>query len=121
MRRSKKSTPSKKRHDKLKIKEREIRASKNVVDASVEAVRGIMSKYGFENYRIEPWEDIRLVSKYDTWIIRTDGEVVFLWHGNSRKILVANDRGSYHLQNVFYDIDFAVKSVFEHDVFKEQV
>lgn len=113
------NAPLKKRHDRLRIKERTIRASGNVVSVSDEHIRDIMTKYGFENYRHEFWDEIRLVSKRGSWIIRYDEEVVFLLHGNEKKILGGNDRASYHLQNVFYDLDFAVKSVFEHDVFKK--
>lgn len=104
------------------MREARIRGAGNVVpEFTKEYVSKIMDMHGVDEYRIELWGDIRIVSKYDTWLIETDGEVIYLKHGNIRQIRVGNDRNSYHIHNVFYDLEYCVKSIVEHDKFKEGI
>lgn len=105
-------------HQKLKAKEREIRKSGNVVSFNPDEIERMMGEYGFEDYRIDLWGDIRLKSKFDSWIIEFDDEVIFLKHGNEKLMRVGNDRNSYHLHNVFYDFDYCVESIKEHDDYR---
>ena len=107
-------------HDKLRKRENKIRNSGNVVSMKKEDIIRAMDSHGFTNYRINPWGSINLQSKFDYWIIESDGSVVYLKHGNEKLLRVGNERSSYHLHNVFYDLDFCIKSIKEHDEFKSR-
>lgn len=101
----------------LKKKEMKIRSTGNKIHLTDNIINDTMEMYHFDNYRIEFNGSIRLVSKHGVWIIEPDEEVIFLWHGNERCIRVRKERDSYHLQNVFFDLDYCVKSIYEHDQF----
>lgn len=109
-------------HDKIRIKEDKIKNSDNTVDFSDDKIKEVMARYGYTDYRIEVWGDVSLKSKYDSWKISTDKKekVVYLHHANERLIRKGNNRSSWHLQNVFYDLDFCVKSIHSHDKYKER-
>lgn len=109
-----------KRKEKLKEKEYKIRSSKNKIVISEDLVHEVMGEFHVVDYRMELWDEIRLKSNHGSWIIRWDEEVIFLWHGSETSIRFGNDRSSYHLQNVFYDLHFCVKSIVEHDMYKLQ-
>jgi hypothetical protein len=58
--------------------------------------------------------DIRVRSKKDTWIIRDEGRFYTLYH----KGLVFEKgrvKEKYHVQDVFYDLDFIFASIISHD------
>ena len=114
----KKAESKAERHARIQNKENVIRRSGNCVDFSEDMIQKVMEKYNIKDYRLDPWGDLRIQSKFDLWIIRADEEVVVLWHGSDRKLRIGNDRSSYHMQNVFYDLDFAVQSIIEHDEYK---
>lgn len=105
-------------HNKLKEREKKIRANGNIVSMRKEDIVKVMDKHGFTDYRVNPWGSIDLKSKYDYWVIESDDSVVYLKHGNEKLIRIGNERSSYHLHNVFYDLDFCIKSIKEHDEFK---
>ena len=116
----KRRKPSEKRarhHEKIKNKIREIRSRDNVVDFSISAIEEVMKKHNIETYNADPWGDLRVKSKYDSWIAYEANGVIYLLHANGR-IKSAGYRGDYHIQNVFYDLDYCVKSIVEHDEYK---
>lgn len=108
-------------HSKIKKKEATIRRSGNEVDFSENKIEEVMTKYGFTDYKIKFWGNIYLTSKFDNWIISTDKyeEVIFLHHATFQIDRKGNNRSSYHVHNVYYDLDFCVKSISEHDEYKE--
>lgn len=80
-----------------------------------------MEEYNIENYRIELWGDVTVRTKFSNWKISTDPEeeVIYLHHENDKLARIGNYRSRYHIHNVFYDLDYCVKSIVEHDVFIE--
>ena len=95
----------------------QIRQSGNKILLTDNIITDTMDMFGFEDYRICPWGEVRLKSRYGNWIVRWDDEVIFLWHGSDRIIKHGNERDSYHLQNVFYDLPYCIRSIKEHDDF----
>ena len=109
-------------HNKLKMRENRIRSSGNIVPPlTKDYVEPLMKKHGLDNYRVELWGDIRVMSKFDSWIIETDGAVIFLKQKKKKEIRKGNDRNSYHNHAVFYDLDYCLKSIVEHDKFKGSI
>lgn len=104
-------------HNKIKNKINKIINSGNKVDFSDKNIHDTMVKYDMQDYRIEVWGDVRVVSKFGSWIIKVDNEVVYLYHASQKNIKIGNDRSSYHIHNVFYDLDYCVRSIAEHDSF----
>lgn len=106
----------------IRVKEAKIRQSRNVVDISDEIIHRTMGKYNYDNYRIEVWGDITLKSDIDEWIIENDGEVIRLLHRTKGIIsLKGNMRSSYHIQDVFYDLDYCIRSIRWHDDYKKGI
>ncbi|PGA25404.1 MULTISPECIES: hypothetical protein [Bacillus cereus group] len=58
--------------------------------------------------------DIRVISKKDTWMIRDEGRFYTLYH---RGFTFTKERmkESYHIQDVFYDINYIFASIVSHD------
>lgn len=111
-------------HKKIKEKEASIRRSRDggKVNFTDEEIKRVMEKYGVADYRIEVWGDISLQSKFSSWRISIDpdDEVIFLHHENKKLIRVGNERSSYHIHNVYYDLDYCVKSIIEHDEYNNR-
>lgn len=114
-RRRKSASPIKSKiQEKIKKKEIEIIKSGNVVDYSEQQKIEVLEKYNITNYRLELWGDIRLKSDHSYWLIKFEEDMVTLWHESDQVSSVGNDRSSYHKQNVFYDLEFCVKSISTH-------
>ena len=103
------------RKKRIKNKENEIRHSGNKINLTDDITIDTMNEFGIEDYRIDPWGDIRINSAHGNWIVRSDDEVIYLWHRNEGSSQAKSDRNSYHLQNVFYDLPYCVGSIVEHD------
>lgn len=103
------------REEKIKAKIKKIRKSNNVIIWNDELVKETMDKYGLSNYKVSDWEEIDLKTKYGNWRIEHDTRMIKLKHENSYTSAFQNDRGSYHLQNVFYDLDFCISSIVSHE------
>lgn len=120
MRNRKPKEKRKKKHEKLRQKEFEIRKSNNVVAFDDITVENVMNKYNIEDYKIEVWGDISVKSKIDNWLIKTDGVVIALLHENAKIARVGNERSSWHIHNLFYDLDYCVKSIVKHDEYVQK-
>lgn len=118
-----KSNKRKMFHKKIKEKENKIRRSRKgeKIEFSDSEIERIMIKYDIADYTLGTWGDIIVRTRFSNWKISVDPdeEVVFLHHENERLSRVGNYRSAYHIHNVFYDLDYCVKSIVEHDSYKE--
>lgn len=105
--------------DRIKEKSKRIRLSGNVVEWSDSCIESIMGKYKIENYKISHWGGITIITNLSEWRIENDGVIVSLKHSSKDVLSFQNDRGSYHLQNVFYDLDYCVKSIVAHEEYEK--
>lgn len=110
-------------HDKIKSKTHKIKNENNLVDLSVRKVDKTMSKYGVPEYKIEDWGDVIVSTVFSNWKISTDEDenIIYLHHENERLARKGNYRSKYHIHNVFYDLDYCVKSIVEHENFKKGI
>lgn len=79
-----------------------------------EEVLAIASKYPSLSVTVLIGGDILIRSKKDTWLIRDEVRFYTLYH----KGLVFNKsktREMYHIQDVFYDVEFIFASIISHD------
>ena len=104
---------------KIKERARKIRQSGNVVEWSEDYIEKVMRKYGISNYKVSHWGGITIVTKLSEWRIEHDEVVISLKHSSRDVLSFQNDRGSYHLQNVFYDLDYCVKSIVSHEEYEK--
>lgn len=108
-------------HKKIRAKEAVIRNSNNKIDFTESEAIEMLKKYGFGNYDIKFWGDIHIQSKYDNWVVSVDDrEVITLLHSTFLLNRMGNNRSSYHIQDVFYDLDYCLKTIYEHDMYKEK-
>lgn len=109
-------------HNKIKEKEIKIREARggDKMEISAEEIESVMKKYDILDYRVDTWDNIIVRTGLDNWKISLDDkmEVVQLHHENTRLARVGNHRSRYHLHNVFYDLDFCVKTIAEHDNYR---
>lgn len=105
----------------IRIKEAKIIKSGNIISLSEEEIHQKIKKYGFKNYRIEVWGDITLKSELDDWIIEIHDQHIRLLHKTKGSAsLKGNMRSSYHIQDVFYDLDFCLQSIKSHDDYRSR-
>jgi len=78
-----------------------------------------MKEYGYDSYDIKLWGDVELSTPSGEWLIVFKDRFIELLHrSNLATVVWKNYRGHYHVQNVYYDLDYCVKSIKEHDLFK---
>lgn len=119
-RRRKKNSKLQDRRIRIIQKRHEIEESGNEVVFSEDIIESVMKDNNITNYKIDAAGNIRIISEFDTWIIETDGCVVFLYHSNKQMIRGGNERSSYHLHNVFYDLAYATRVVKQHDEYQAE-
>ena len=61
--------------------------------------------------------DITVRSKCDNWVVVDEGNYYVLYHETTVGSRGKN-RHSYHIQDVFYDLDFLMASIVTHDDYK---
>lgn len=105
-------------HKKIRKKKAEIVKYGNVVDITDEEIHEVMKRYDFQNYTIEVWGDVNITTPSGRWRVIFEEKYIELQHMNSNISRKGNYRSSYHIQNVYYDYDFCIKSIKEHDLYK---
>lgn len=87
-----------------------------VKELSEEEILELISKYPTLKVRILIGGDISVVSKKDTWMIKNEGDWFTLYH---KGIVIEKRRikEQYHIQDIFYDLDYVFKSIVRHDDF----
>lgn len=71
-------------------------------------------KYPHIKVKVTIGGDIIVRSKRDTWLIKDEGRFITLYH--KKTIFVGSKiKDSYHVQDVFYDLDFVFASIVSHD------
>lgn len=104
---------------KIGLKKQEIIESGNIVDIDDNDIHEIMKEYGYDSYDIKLWGDVELSTPSGEWLIVFKDRFIELLHrSNLATVVWKNYRGHYHVQNVYYDLDYCVKSIKEHDLFK---
>ena len=86
-------------------------------DLSSEEIMEIASRYTkLKKVRVLIGGDIIIISKADTWVLKNEGNFLALYH---RSMVMSEGRmkESYHIQDVFYDLEYALASIVSHDEF----
>lgn len=112
---------SKSRKIKISEKTKRIRKSGNELKLSEEDWIYAFKRHCINKYRVIDDELAMFSTELSNWRIEHDGCVVTLWHESKDFAVHGNDRSSYHVQNVFYDIDYCIRSAKEHDEFEAKV
>ncbi|MED3976098.1 hypothetical protein P4639_22130 [Priestia megaterium] len=81
-------------------------------DIDTEEIMSIASKFPQLNVKVMIGGDIFIKSKRDTWIIKDESRFLTLYH---KDIVQMKSKDTYHVQDVFYDLDFALASIVAHD------
>lgn len=83
-------------------------------ELSEDEVIAIASKYPQLEIRVLIGGDILVKSKKDTWMIRDEVRFLTLYH---KTLGFKNGRlnDKYHVQDVFYDLEFTLASIISHD------
>lgn len=74
----------------------------------------IASKYPSIKAKVLFNGDIIITSKRDTWFVRDEVRFLTLYHRGSI-INKGRRKEHYHIQDVFYDLDFLIASIVSHD------
>lgn len=77
-------------------------------------VMELAGKYPQLEVIVQVWGDIIVKSKKDTWVVRDEGRFLTLYH---RATVLERGRikEKYHVQDVFYDLEFILASIISHD------
>lgn len=83
-------------------------------ELSDEQVMDIVNRYPQLKVSIIIGGDIIIRSKKDTWIVKDEGRFISLYH---KALILENGKTKekYHIQDIFYDLDFVFASIISHD------
>ncbi|PEA25886.1 hypothetical protein CN984_12675 [Bacillus cereus] len=86
-------------------------------ELSDEQVMDIANRYPRLKVSIVMGGDIIVRSLNDTWIVKDEGRFISLYH---KALILENGKTKekYHIQDIFYDLDFVFASIISHDDFR---
>lgn len=107
-----------------KVKHNKIyKKAKNIIDRGIE-IESIQSEARVDELKKRfPSLDIKLiaggnmsvVSIKDEWLVVNDGRFLALYHYGKLSTRRGKTKENYHIQDVFYDIEFLLASIVSHD------
>lgn len=86
-------------------------------ELSKEQIMDIAKRYPKLQVSVIIGGDIVVRSVHDTWIIKDEGRFISLYH-KAFVLEKGKRKEKYHIQDIFYDLDFAFASIVSHDEFK---
>ncbi len=87
------------------------------VELSESQILEIASAFPQLSVKVAIGGDIIIKSKKDTWVLRDEVRFYTLYH-KSFTIERGRMKDRYHVQDVFYDLEFVLASVISHDEYK---
>ena len=83
-------------------------------ELSDEQIMDIANRYPQLKVSVIIGGDIIVRSKKDTWIVKDEGRFISLYH---KALILENGKTKekYHIQDIFYDLDFVFASIISHD------
>lgn len=98
----------------IKDKIKTIKKANNIVEITRKGWQDKFSQYGIENYKEIGFNIYSATYNMSRWRIEVEEDIVYLKHESSIFARFQNDRGSYHLHDVFYDLDYCLMSIITH-------
>lgn len=110
-----------KKQSKIYSKAMEIMKGGNETEIlSEERIKGIKESYPEFTIESKAGNALSIKSKFDSWMVMDEESFFVLYHMGKSSSGVGSME-SYHVQDVFKDIDYLLKSIEAHDDFKINV
>lgn len=87
-------------------------------ELSDEQVMDIANRYPRLKVSIVMGGDIIVRSLNDTWCVRDEGRFISLYHKDTIILESGKEKEKYHIQDIFYDLDFVFASIISHDDYR---
>lgn len=83
-------------------------------DLKEQEIMEMARKFPQLDVTVQLWGNIIIKSKKDTWVIVDEGRFYTLYH-RGMSFEKGRTKEKYHIQDVFYDIEFIFGSIISHD------